>query len=99
VALGAASYLFWGDVFGTSLLWLAMPVGPLLLVAGFVLYGVATLRARMLLRWCGVAFIGALPVALGLSIPLSFGYLFVVFGIIWQALGNALWSQRVVSAQ
>jgi hypothetical protein len=53
VALGAASYLFFGNVFGTSLLWLAWPLGRLLLLAGFVLYGVATLQARVLPRWCG----------------------------------------------
>lgn len=99
VALGAASYLFSGNVFGTSLLWLAMPIGPLLLLAGFVLYGVATLQARVLPRWCGVAFIVALPIALVLSIPLSFASLFIVFGLIWLALGFALWSQRIISAQ
>lgn len=98
VALGAASYL-WGSPFGTALVWLATPVGPLLLVAGFVLYGVATLQARVLPRWCGAAFIVALPVALVLSIPLSFASLFIVFGLLWLALGYALWSQRGVSAQ
>jgi len=99
VALGAASYLYLGNVFGTSLVWLATAVGPLLLVAGFALYGVATLQARVLPRWCGVAFIVALPVALVLSIPLSFASLFIVFGLVWLALGYALWSQRGVSAQ
>jgi hypothetical protein len=98
VALGAASYLWWGSPFGSSLLWLTT-IGPLLLLAGFALYGVATLQARVLPRWCGVAFIVALPIALVLSIPLSFASLFIVFGLIWLALGYALRSQRGVSAQ
>ena len=38
------------------------------MVVGFALYGVATLRAKVLPRWCGVAFIAALPVALASSI-------------------------------
>jgi hypothetical protein len=99
VALGSATYLWWGSVFGSSLLWLAMWVGPLGLLVGFLLYGVATLQARVLPRWCGVAFIVALPVALVLSIPLSFASLFIVFGLIWLTLSYVLWSQRVVSAQ
>jgi hypothetical protein len=42
--------------------------GLVSMVVGFVLYGVATLRARVLPRWCGVAFIAALPIALASSI-------------------------------
>lgn len=99
VALGSASYLWWGSVFGSSFLWLAMPVGPLGLLVGFLLYGVATLQARVLPRWCGVAFIVALPIALASSIPLAFGWVFIVFGLVWLTLGYALWSQRVVSGQ
>jgi hypothetical protein len=94
VALGAASYLFFGNVFGTSLLWLAGPLGPLLLLAGFVLYGVATLQARVLPRWCGVAFIAAMPVALVSSIAGPLALVFVVFGLAWTALGYVLWSAR-----
>jgi hypothetical protein len=63
------------------------------------LHGVATLQARVLPRWCGVAFIVALPVTLVLSNPLSFASVFVVFGLIWLALSYPLWSRRVVSAQ
>jgi hypothetical protein len=92
VALGSASYLWWGRVFGASLLWLALPVGPLVLLAGFVLYGVATLRAGVLPRWCGVVFIVALPIALASGIVMSLASVFVVFGFAWLALGYALWS-------
>src|SRR5215207_4103183 len=99
VALGAVSYLWLGNVFGTSPVWLARTLGPLLLLTGFVLYGVATLRARVLPRWCGVVFIAAIPVALVSSIAGPFAFMFIVFGLIWLDLGYVLWSQRVVAAQ
>lgn len=99
VALGSASYLWWGSVFGSSLLWLALPVGPMVLLVGFVLYGVATLRANVLPRWFGVVFIVAMPAALASSIAGAFASVFVVFGFAWFALGYALWSQRDTSAE
>ncbi len=99
VALGSASYLWWGSVFGSSLLCLAMPIGPLGLVTGFLLYGVATLQARVLPGWCGVVFIIALPVALALSFPWSFASLFIVFGLMWLILSYVLWSHKDTSAE
>jgi hypothetical protein len=106
VVLGSASYLWWGSVFGSSLLWLAMPVGPLGLLVGFVLYGVATLQAKVLPRWCGIAFIVALPVALALmgmrpvfGLPGGISITFIVFGAAWLTLGYTLWSRRVASAK
>jgi hypothetical protein len=77
VVLGSASYLWWGSVFGSSLLWLAMPVGPLVLLVGLMLYGVATLQAKVLSRWCGVAFIVAMPAALASSIVGAFASVFI----------------------
>jgi len=103
VALGAASYLFFGNVFGTLLgtllLSLAGTLGPLLLLVGFVLYGIATLQARVMPPWCGVVFIAAMPVALALGIAGPFASVFIGFGLAWIALGYALWSQRGVAAQ
>ena len=85
------------------------------MVAGFALYGVAALRARVLPRWCGVAFIAALPVALASSIlcivlwvwvlqdrdflQLSGDSKYIVFGLAWLALGYALWARRGVAAE
>ena len=93
VAFGVADYFIWGDILQEAPpVWLVW--GLLGLLVGFVLYGVATLRARVLPRWCGVAFVVALPIALVLSIPLSFASMFVVFGLIWLALGYALWTRR-----
>src|SRR5829696_5166823 len=70
-------------------------VGLVSMVVGFALYGVATLQAKVLPRWCGVAFIAALPVALALSVSLHFSSIqFIVFGLAWLALGYALWARR-----
>jgi hypothetical protein len=61
-------------------------VGVLLTSLGLVLMGIATLRAGVLLRWCGFALIDLVVFwALG-----AYGG-FVVVGLIWPALGYALW--------
>ena len=96
VAAGVADYFIWGDVLQElPPVWLVW--GVLGLLVGFLLYGMATLQAGMLPRWCGVAFIAALPVALALSGQLSFASMFGVFGLAWLALGYALWTRRGVT--
>ena len=79
--------------------------GLVSMVVGFALYGVATLQARVLPRWCGVTFILAVPGALASTIALAwiipesvFTSMFIVFGIAWLALGYALWARRESSA-
>lgn len=101
----------WGDFLQATppLVWVALGllglvVGIVTMVMGFGLYGVATLQARVLPRWCGVAFITALPTALASSFLLGslgfypvLGFIIVfaiVFGLVWLALGCALWGQR-----
>jgi hypothetical protein len=59
-------------------------------LVGFVLYGAATLQAKVLPRWGGVALIIALPVSIVLS---GYGGN-ALFGLMWLALGYVLWSQR-----
>lgn len=66
-------------------------IGFLVLMVGWVLYGVATLRARVLPRWCGVAFIVVGPQAL---LPTGEYTSVVVAGVIWSALGYALWTHH-----
>jgi uncharacterized membrane protein YhaH (DUF805 family) len=97
-----------GDFLQTSppLVWVALGLlgmvgGLVSMVMGFALYGVATLQARVLPRWCGVAFIVAVPGALASSIALAwiipasvFTSVFIVFGIVWLALGYELWARR-----
>jgi uncharacterized membrane protein YidH (DUF202 family) len=74
-----------------------------------MLYGDATLQANVLPRWCGVAFVAALPVSVATSILggfllratnymlfylFSWPSIFVVFGVVWLMLGSALWMRR-----
>ena len=77
--------LLGGDV---GLDWL-VAVGVLGLLVGLVLYGAATLQARVLPRWCGILFIILMPVGILLG-----DFQPIWGGLVWLALGYALWSQR-----
>lgn len=81
-ALGAAAFLA-GSM---ALEWVSFPstVG---MVVGFVLFGVATVRAEVLPRWYGLALIVALPVTLPLA---TYGT--TLFGLFLLVLGYALWA-------
>jgi hypothetical protein len=72
----------------SALEWISFP-GTLGMLVGFVLYGVATVQARVLPRWYGLALIVVLPV----SLPLA-GYGTALFGLILLVLGYALWLRR-----
>jgi hypothetical protein len=73
-------------------------LGLLGVMVGLVLYGAATLQARVLPRWCGVGFIVGLPVWLAVSVVLGneFGGSLggTIFGLLWLGLGYVLWSGR-----
>ena len=77
-----------------ALVWL-LSIGALGVLVGFALYGAATLQARVLPRWCGVAFIIALPITILLGVYGGNIWL----GLIWLALGYVLWSQRSTAAE
>jgi hypothetical protein len=81
--------LLGGDV---GLDWL-VAVGVLGTLIGLVLYGAATLQARVLPRWCGILFILLMPgtILFGSLIPGDFSIIWD--GLVWVALGYALWSQ------
>ena len=81
--------LLGGDV---GLDWL-VAVGVLGTLVGLVLYGAATLQARVLPRWCGILFILLMPgtILFGSLIPGDFSITWE--GLVWVALGYALWSQ------
>jgi hypothetical protein len=83
-ALGAAVFLA-GSL---ALEWISFPA-TLGMLVGFVLYGIATVRARVLPRWYGLALVVALPVTLPLA-----AYGTTLFGLMLLALGYVLWSQR-----
>lgn len=73
---------------------LVSPVGFLGMIVGFALYGAATLQARVLPRWCGVALIILLPVSIVLG---EYGNIWL--GLVLLALGYVLWSQRGTTAE
>lgn len=62
-----------------------LPLGGLGVLVGFILYGVATLQARVLPRWCGVGITLGLPVIVLLGDRAN-----VLFGLLWLALGYVL---------
>ncbi|MBA3474687.1 MAG: hypothetical protein H0T57_15950 [Rubrobacter sp.] len=78
-------------------------VGLLVVMVGFVLYGAATLQARVLPRWCGVGFIVGLPVWLIISVVLGDEYGGalggILFGVLWLALGYTLWSRSSTAVE
>ena len=87
-------FLILTSLFGAdmSLDWLVL-VGVLGSLVGLVLYGAATLQARVLPRWCGILFIIFMPVGILL------GDLQPIWGgLVWLALGYALWSQSSSAA-
>jgi hypothetical protein len=74
-------------LFGSSaIVWLVSPVGLLVKLVGFVLYGVATLQAKVLPRWYGVALITLVPFSVAL---LVYGNIWT--GLVLLVLGYALW--------
>ncbi len=78
-------------------------VGLLGVFVGLVLYGAASLQARVLPRWCGVGFIVAVPVFI-IGSALLGGVLGgalggILFGLLWIALGYVLWSRRGSTAE
>lgn len=72
--------------------------GALGVLVGFPLLGIASFRARVLPRWCGLLLIAWL-----VYFPLIFflvdfyGEARALFGLVWLALGYALWSEPSIS--
>src|SRR5829696_525954 len=87
-----------GFMSGSTALEILDFLGLLGAMVGFVLYGAATLQARVLPRWCGVGFIVGLPVWLVASVVLGneFGGSLggTIFGLLWLGLGYVLRSGR-----
>ena len=82
---------------GGALDWLP-GLGLLGLLLGFVLSGVATFRAGLLPRWCGLLLIVCLPLAGVLASALGEAALGVSLGLSWLALGYVLSTRRDLSA-
>ena len=67
-------------------------------LVGSVLLGVATLRARVFPRWCGVLLIVAV---LGIPVYFALGTYggAIFYGLVWLGLGYGLWLERGMSAE
>ncbi len=79
--------------------WLSSPVGAVGMLVGFVLYGIATLRAGVLPRWYGLTLTVSMPVSLGLGHLLAAYWSSLLFGLFFLVLGYALWSRRSTAAE
>ncbi len=94
------AFLLAADLLGGAegLGWLSS-VGEFGLLVGLMLYGAATLEARVLPRWCGVLFIILWPGALLLGSLLLGQSGLILSGLVWLALGYGLWSHKGVTAE
>jgi hypothetical protein len=81
-----------------ALEWLVFPLGVLVMVAGLVVYGVATWRAAVLPRWVAIGFVVIPPLAIVAAVTfeeigLDAEYGEVLLGLLWIAVAYALWSR------
>jgi hypothetical protein len=74
----------------TALYWLAFPVGFVAVPLGLIIYEVATLQAKVLQRWCGLGLIIIPPI----TIVFLEDYGWILFGLLWLALGYVLGLRR-----
>ncbi len=66
--------------------------GVLALIVGFVLVGIAILRAGVLPRWVAVLIIVGALAMLGANEQTARVLLMIPFGVAWVAVGYVLWS-------
>ena len=85
------------DALGEAVLGTIFISGVLGWLVGFPLLGIATLRARVLPRWCGVLLIAFFPL-FGFLLS-SYGWGGIALGLLWLALGYALLSARGATVQ
>src|SRR5918997_416080 len=86
-----------GDALGEAVLGTIFVSGVLGWLVGFPLLGIATLRAKVLPRWCGVLLIAYFPL-FGFLLA-SYGWGGLALGLLWVALGYVLWSWRGTAAE
>jgi hypothetical protein len=86
-----------GDALGEAVLGTIFISGVLGWLVGFPLLGIATLRARVMPRWCGVMLIAFFPL-FGFLLG-SYGWGGIALGLLWLALGYALLSANGAAAQ
>ncbi len=73
--------------------------GLLALIVGFLLLGIAILRAGVLPRWVAVLIIVGALAMLGANEQTVRVLLMIPFGVAWVAAGYVLWSERGVTTR
>ncbi len=91
VVAGLIQALFFGGNF-PLMPYFVIP-GVLALIVGFVLLGIAVLRAGMLPRWVAVLFIVGALAMLGFNEQTWRTLMAIPFGVAWVAVGYVLWSE------
>lgn len=99
-------------LFSSTVIWLLEPTasgvlfdmlfnwGILGMLAGFPLLGIATFRARVLPRWCGLLLVAFLIVFVLIFFLVDYsGAARALFGPYWLALAYALWSQSGIAGR
>lgn len=81
-----------GDALGEAVLGTIFISGVLGWFVGFPLLGIATLRAKVLPRWCGALLLAYFP--LFVFLLGSYGWGGIALGFLWLALGYALLSRK-----
>jgi hypothetical protein len=99
--LAALSTVLWLlSGYGDGIVGLLFSLGGLGALVGFPILGVATLRAGVLPRWCGLLLIGWLVYFPLIFFLLDFyGEARILFGLVFLALGYVLWTRRATSAE
>ena len=99
-ALAALSTVLWLLTgYGDGIVGLLFSLGGLGALVGFPILGVATLRAGVLPRWCGLLLVGWLVYFPLIFFLLDFyGEARALWGIVFLARGYVLWTQRAASA-
>jgi hypothetical protein len=92
--VGLILFFLVGGLVGTAYLDPVLGAGLWCVLVGFLLLGAATLRLEALPRWCGVALIVDLPLAITLG---DYGG-GIVLGLLWLGVGYTLLFQHDVSA-
>jgi uncharacterized membrane protein len=67
-------------------------------LVGLVLYGAATLQARVLPHWYGILLILLMPGTILFGALMPGNYSIIWNGLVWVALGYALWSHSSSAA-
>jgi len=103
VLLNAVLWLILLEASNTLLLTITWDVALLCLLAGNTVLGIATFRAKVLPRWAGISLITLFPLVMVAAFFDGNGgmmlLLLTLVGLLWLALGYALWPKRAARTE